>query len=111
MRGIGKMLKKWAPVLSVLPFLLGSVGYALAGERPLDAMYDSFSLYFVNLVSDSSNPLVEIARWTAALVTTAAVMYVLKQVWTRLSWAVLCLGRDSVAVYCDGEERVQFPDK
>lgn len=111
MRGIGKMLKKWVPVLSVLPFLLGSVGYALAGERPLDAMYDSFSLYFVNLVSDSSNPLVEIARWTAALVTTAAVMYVLKQVWTRLSWAVLCLGRDSVAVYCDGEERVQFPDK
>lgn len=111
MRGIEKQLKKWVPVLSVLPFLLGAAGYALAGERLLDALYFSFSLYFVNLVSDSSNVLVEIARWTAALVTTAAVLYALKQVWTRLRWAVLCLGRDSVAVYCDGEERVCFPDK
>ena len=111
MRGVEKRLKKWVPVLSVLPFLLGSVGYSLAGERPLDALYFSFSLYFVNLVSDRSNILVEIARWTAALVTTAAVLYALKQVWTQLRWAMLCLGRDSVAVYCDGEERVCFPDK
>ena len=108
MPGLGKW-KKWVPVLSVLPFLMGSAGYVLAGERVLDAMYFSFSLYFVNLVSDSSNALVEIARWTAALVTTAAVLYALKQVWTRLCWTVQCLGRDSVAVYCDGEERVRFP--
>lgn len=111
MHKMGKWLKKCVPVLSVLPFVLGAMGYTLAGERLLDALYYSFSLYFVNLVSDSSNVLVEIARWTAALVTTTAVMYALKRVWTRLSWTVLCLGRDSVAVYCDGEERVQFPDK
>lgn len=110
MSGVGKLLKKWIPALSVLPFLLGAAGYVLAGERVLDALYFSFSLYFVNLVSDSSNALVEIARWTAALVTTTAVLYVLKQVWTRLCWAALCLGRDSVTVYCDGEERVAFPD-
>ncbi len=107
---VGKLLKKLAPALSFLPFLLGAAGYALAGERVLDALYFSFSLYFVNLVSDSSNALVEIARWTAALVTTTAVLYALRQVWTRLWWAALCLGRDSVAVYCDGEERVTFSD-
>ena len=110
MRGMGKWLKKWIPVLSVLPFLLGAAGYAFAGERLLDALYFSFSLYFVNLVSDSSNILVEVARWTAALVTTTVVLYAMKQVWTRLRWAALCLGRDSVAVYCDGEERVRFPE-
>ena len=108
MLGIGK-LKKWIPLLSILPFLMGSAGYFLAGERLLDAMYFSLSLYFVNLVSDSSNALVEAARWTAALVTTAAVLCALKQVWKRLCWTVQCLGRDSVAVYCDGEERVAFP--
>ena len=74
MRGLAKQLKKWVPVLSILPFLLGAAGYAWAGERLLDALYYSFSLYFVNLVSDSSNLFVEIARWTAALVTTAAVL-------------------------------------
>lgn len=107
---MGKRLKRWAPVLSVLPFLLGAAGYALAGERPLDALYFSFALYFVSLISDSSNCLIEVARWTAALVTVTAVLCALKQIWTRLCWAALCLGRDSVAVYCDGEERVRFPD-
>lgn len=111
MGGMGKRLKRWVPVFSVLPFLLGAAGYALAGERPQDALYYSFSLYSVNLLSGSSNILVEIARWTAPLVTTAVVLYALKQVWTRLRWAALCLGRDSVAVYCDGEERVRFRDR
>lgn len=111
MRGLVKQLKKWVPVLSILPFLLGAAGYAWAGERLLDALYYSFSLYFVNLVSDSSNLFVEIARWTAALVTTAAVLYALKRVWTRLRWALMCLGRDSVAVYCDTDQQIQFSDK
>lgn len=110
MPGVGRLLKKWVPALSILPFLLGAAGYVLAGERVLDALYFSFSLYFVNLVSDSSNALVEIARWTAALVTATVVLCALKQVWTRLCWAALCLGRDSVAVYCSGEVRVTFPD-
>lgn len=106
-----KWLKKLVPLLSVVPLLLGTSGYLWAGERLLDALYFSFSLYFVNLVSDSSNILVELARWTAALVTATAVLYALRQIGTRLYWAALCLKRDSVAVYCDGEERVLFSDK
>lgn len=106
-----KRLKKWVPVLSVVPLLLGTSGYLCAGERLLDALYFSFSLYFVNLVSDSSNILVELARWTAALVTATAVLCALRQIGIRLYWAALCLKRDSVAVYCDGEERVRFSDE
>ena len=104
-------LKKWIPLLSVLPFFTGTVGYTLAGERLLDALYFSFSLYFVNLVSDASNPLIEAARWGAALVTTTAVLYALKRVWTRIQWAALCLHPDSVAVYCGQEDQVVFPGK
>lgn len=106
-----RALKRWIPLLSILPFLAGTAGYILAGVPLLDAMYFSFSLYFVSLVSRASNPLVEIARWSAALVTTAAVLYALKRAWTWLQWAALCLGRDSVAVYCDGGERVRFTDR
>ena len=110
MHRMGKQLKKLIPALSVVPLLLGTSGYLWAGERLLDALYFSFSLYFVNLVSDSSNILVELARWTAALVTATAVLCALKRIGTQLYWAALCLRRDSVAVYCDGEERVLFSD-
>lgn len=108
MREMRKQLKKWVPVLSIVPLLLGTSGYLCAGERLLDALYFSFSLYFVNLASDSSNILVELSRWTAALVTTTAVLCALRQIGLRLYWAVLCLKRDSVAVYCDEEERELF---
>lgn len=108
MHEMRKRLKKWIPVLSVVPLLLGTAGYLCAGERLLDAMYFSLSLYFVNLVSDSSNILVELSRWTAALVTTTAVLCVLGQIGLRLYWAAVCLKRDSVAVYCNEEERGRF---
>ena len=111
MRKLREHLKKWLPLFSALPFFIGATGYALAGERLLDAFYFSFSLYFVNLAADASNPLIEAARWGAALVTTTAVLYALKRVWTHIQGLTLYLHPDSVAVYCDGEERVVFPDR
>lgn len=103
---------KWlVPVLCVLPFAIGSIGYRMAGEKISDSLYYSFSLYFVNLNSDSYNVIVEIARWTAALVMTTAVLYLIKQIWMGILRTAKSLCKDSVAVYSDTDKEIVFADK
>lgn len=104
-----EQLKKIIPVLTILPFILGAAGYVMSGETLSDSLYGSFALYFVNPVSDGYNILIEIARWTAALVTTTAILYVIKRLWMNLWWELKCFSKDSVAVYCD--TKVFFGDK
>ena len=62
-------IKKLLPALFFLPFVLGAIGYLLGGEAPTDALYASFLLYQRNPASDVYNGWVEVARWTAPLVT------------------------------------------
>ena len=107
----GNILKKIIPLLCIVPFGLGTAGYILAGERVTDALYYSFSLYFVNLNSDAYNVAIEIARWLAALVTTVGVLYVLRQIWMKLERRFQCCRRDSVAVYSDEDLRITFQKK
>ena len=104
-------LKKLIPALCVLPFVIGAIGYMLAGEKFSDSLYYSFSLYFVNLNSDAYNVIIEIARWTAALVTATAVLYVFKQIWINLRRAIKSLRKDSVAVYSDNDKKIVFEEK
>lgn len=101
-------LKKIVPVLCILPFIIGSIGYLAAGEKVTDSLYGSFALYFVNPVSDSHNTAIEIARWTSALVTTAVVLYAVRQIGNNLYWGFRCLSGDSVAVYCDSHIPIVF---
>lgn len=105
---VKRFIKICIPLLAVCPFIIGAAGYYTAGETFYNALYASFALYFVNPVSDAYNILIEIARWTAALVTTAAILYAIRRIWTLISQAVRCLGKDSVAVYCDEDIRVVF---
>ncbi|MBQ4372487.1 MAG: hypothetical protein II785_00100, partial [Lachnospiraceae bacterium] len=69
-----KKWTRWLPVLVVVPFIFGTIGYTQAGFSLKDAMYDSVSLYVIQQNADSTNIYTEISRWTAALVTTAAVL-------------------------------------
>lgn len=101
-------IKKLIPIICLLPFIAGTAGYVLSGEKVTDALYASFALYFVNPVSDGYNMLVETARWTAALVTTTAVLFVMKGIWTSLLCWLKCLSKESVAVYCDSDIRIAF---
>lgn len=106
-----KHIKKLIPVLSVLPFLLGTAGYIITGEKVSDAMYASFALYFVNPVSDAYNILIETARWTSALVTTTAVVYAVRSLWLKIIDRIKCISRDSVAVYSEPGVEIAFDRK
>ena len=82
-----KKIKKiiW-PVIAVLPLVIGTIGYVKSGESFSDSLYGAVSLYGMNLTSDAYNVCIEIARWTAPLVTATAILAVIKSVW----YAIKC---------------------
>lgn len=102
-------IKKLIPIISALPFIIGVIGYGMAGYELADSTYASFALYFVNPVNDDVNVLINIARWTSALVMTTAILYVVRNVWTQIMEFFLCVSGDSVAVYSDNRDlRIRF---
>lgn len=103
-----KVLKKLVPFLALLPFVIGAIGYIIAGECLSDAFYASFALYFINPVSDNYNLLIDVARWTSALVTTTAVLYAVRRIWLAVARFTYCLTKDSIAVYSDDDMKIVF---
>lgn len=104
-------LKKWIPLLSIVPFIVGSAGYIIAGEGVTDSLYASFALYFVNPVSDGHNIWIEFARWSAALVTTTVILFAVRTVWKNIGYWFKCLFKESVAVYSDSDIEIAFGKK
>lgn len=96
------------PVFAMLPFVTGAIGYMVSGETLTDSLYESYALYFVSPVCGAYNIWIEIARWTAALVTTATILYALRRLGLRLYWMIKCLSKDSVAVYCASDTKISF---
>lgn len=94
---------RWLPVLVVVPFIFGTIGYTQAGFSLKDAMYDSVSLYVIQQNADSTNIYTEISRWTAALVTTAAVLTLLKKASIFIYNRFMSLWPDSTVLYGDEE--------
>ena len=105
-----KKIKKiiW-PIVAFLPLLLGTIGYIKGGESFSNSLYGAVSLYGMNLTSDAYNVCIEIARWTAPLVTATAILAVIKSVWDAIKCRFSLFGkRDSVAVYSDVESDIRF---
>lgn len=103
------MVKKYLPVLTVVPLVLGAIGYIISGEMCTNALYAAFALYFTNPISDAYNMFIEIARWTAPLVMVTAILAVLKNVWGNLRNRVVLLGKkDTVSVYSDANDKISF---
>lgn len=103
------MIRKILPVLALVPLIIGTIGYILAGEMFSNALYSAFALYFTNPVSDEYNVFVEIARWTAPLVTATAILCALQSVWDVLRCRIVLFGKkDSVAVYSDADHHIGF---
>ena len=106
---MGKMIKKLLPVLALLPLAIGTIGYIISDEMFSDALYAAFALYFTNPVSDAYNISIEIARWTAPLVTATAILCALQNVWQSIKDRVYLWGKkDSVSVYSDMDYRIIF---
>lgn len=74
-------LKKILPFLSALPFVISAAGYLIEGENLLDALYHSVSLYYFQMSSQNFNILIEIARWTAPIATTAVITCIFRSAW------------------------------
>ncbi|MBQ1192501.1 MAG: hypothetical protein IIX45_00020 [Lachnospiraceae bacterium] len=104
-------IKKLLPVLMVFPFIIGAIGYYCGGEAITDSLYASFALYFINPVSDVYNVFVDLARWMAALVTTTAILYVLRNSFNRIFVLAKGFRKDSVAIYADNDKKIQFDKK
>ena len=103
------MKKKVLTVLALVPLVLGTTGYKLSGEMITNALYAAVSLYFTSPISDAYNVYIEIARWTAPLVTATAILCVLQNVWESLRNRVALFGKkDSVSVYSDMDCRIRF---
>ncbi|MCR4999568.1 MAG: hypothetical protein K6A05_07005 [Lachnospiraceae bacterium] len=98
-----KKISRFVPILVIVPFIFGVTGYTMAGISLKDAMYDSVSLYVIQQNADSTNAFTEIARWSAALVTTAAVLTLLKQATIFLYNRIISNLPDSTVLYGDEE--------
>lgn len=90
--------------LFMLPFILATVGfYDLMEGNVLNAMYSAMRLYLGEMDCDPSkvNFLLEIARWTAPLMSAAAILTILSQflvgirIWFRVRKA------DTVVIHGD----------
>lgn len=109
-------------LLFTTPLVIGVIGYLYAGENILDALYYGIGLYGFDF-EDSETPIIglEIARWTAPLVTATSVLVVAKSVFNYLHVCILALFRkDSNIVYgdslyakafCDIEEKAVYSEK
>lgn len=104
-------LKKYIPLLGLIPFAIGTAGYRTAGEKLLDSFYGSLALYGIGPVLDSYNILIEIARWTAPLALATTLLCFLKQFREKVWWKLKSLSKDSVAVYCDTNVQINFEGK
>jgi len=97
-----EIIKKHIFILAIIPLLIGTIGYMRVGIMFSNALYSSFALYFTNPISDAYNIYIEIARWTAPLVTATTILYVIKDVWSSINCRISTFNRnDSVAVYSD----------
>lgn len=110
-----KCLKKIVPFVILIPLIVGSIGYILSGEKTTDALYDAVTLYVLCQNSDGYNVYIEIARWTAPLVTATTILSVLKDIWEAISNRVALftfLGKtDRISVYSDKNDRIDFDKK
>lgn len=92
-------------ILFVLPFFCGTYGlWALDQQTLWDAMFSSICMYLMNYGDSAPNLFVEIARWTAPLMTASGIILVLSSLRTRFHNYLKYLRGNSIAVYGDPED-------
>lgn len=90
-------------VLFLLPLALAFVGLLYAGETPLDALFSGVIMYALNYGDSPPNLAVQVARWTAPMVTATGIALAFAPVVRMLQARLLYRRGNSVAVYGDEE--------
>lgn len=97
------VLKKLLPFVLLIPFCVGIVGYRKAGETVSDAVYYSIQLYSLGWNGAQKSVWLEVARWTAPLVTAAGILAVVRRAWHYIAVRAACLHGDSTVIYGQSE--------
>lgn len=87
-----------------LPFVIGVFGFLKSGLPLIKATYASFCLYFVSVFSTASNPLIEIARWTAPIFLLSGIVWSLRSVFFMFRNIYLSIDRNATVIYYDEAE-------
>lgn len=98
--------KFFKTLLFLLPFILGTLGFAVLEKRQLaDSMFNSILMYLFGYSDGVPNVLIEIARWTAPLATASGVIFAVNRLKNALKNRVRYWRGNSVAVYGPEEQR------
>ena len=91
---IGKYL------LILVPFVMGVIGFTvLDGQPVVDSLFLSMEMYFLNYSDSPPNILIEIARWTAQLMTASGVLMSISKIRGKILQLLRYYRGDSIAVY------------
>ncbi len=91
--------------LIVTPFVLGMIGYTLAGHPFLQAFYCSLHLYGMGQKELPPNVLIEIARWVGPFATAGLLLTIIKSARRHIHNLIAKLFSHSVAVYGPKDEK------
>lgn len=92
-------------VIFILPFVIGTTGYLLAGDGLLQAMYSAICLYFLDCAEAEWNLLLEIARWFAPLCTVSGIILAMKKAAESIKGFFMCITGKAVVIYCEENEK------
>lgn len=97
-----KLFRIFYKILFVTPLVLGVVSYWYTGETFANALYNGIRLYGLNYETPKT-PIVwlEIARWSAPVMTAASIMVVIKSLSAYLGVHFKAMGKNGHVVYGD----------
>ncbi|WP_028086351.1 hypothetical protein [Dorea longicatena] len=71
--------------MNLVPFVMGVTGFTvLDGQPVVDSLFLSMEMYFLNYSDSPPNILIEIARWTAPLMTASGVLMSISKIRGRI---------------------------
>lgn len=95
-------IRKVIVILLPIPFVLGTAGYYISGQTLGDSIYYGIGLYGFSWENSSKNIYIEIARWTAPLLTVAGLAAVVKSVCVFLRNGFIgFFCKDATCIYSD----------
>lgn len=104
------MKKRMLPILKTVlfftPFILAVIGFKSLNDSTLNAMYRAMRLYIIELDLESYDEMIlpiEIARWTAPLMSAAAIITLLNNLFGTLrNWVRIRKG-NAIAIHGDSD--------